>query len=99
MIGVRNLNPHFGGKRVCRPERGNPATNQSISTFNKILTSHFNTMASKMTPMPIGKYSFLVALISAQSLFGGYWAATRPEGAGWRYFSWHPMLMMVGAFA
>jgi hypothetical protein len=53
-------------------------------------------MASKMNPMPVGKYSLLVALISAQSLFGGYWAATRPDGAGWRFFSWHPLLMMVG---
>mmetsp|Transcript_20922 Transcript_20922/g.35989 ORF Transcript_20922/g.35989 Transcript_20922/m.35989 type:complete len:197 (+) Transcript_20922:51-641(+) len=52
--------------------------------------------ATKMSPIPNGKYALLLALLSAQSLFGGYYAATRPEGAGWRYFSWHPMLMMVG---
>ncbi|KAL3809712.1 hypothetical protein ACHAXA_009406 [Cyclostephanos tholiformis] len=53
-------------------------------------------MAPKMVPMPDGKYVFLLLLISSHSLFGGYYAATRPEGAGWRFFSWHPMLMMLG---
>jgi hypothetical protein len=46
-------------------------------------------MAPKMAPMPDGKYFLLLVLISSHSLFGGYFAATRPEGAGWRFFSWH----------
>jgi hypothetical protein len=54
-------------------------------------------MAPKMAPMPDGKYALLLVLVSFHSLFGGYYAATRPEGAGWRFFSWHPMLMMLGA--
>jgi hypothetical protein len=56
-------------------------------------------MAPKMAPMPDGKYALLLVLISSHSLFGGYFAATRPEGAGWRFFSWHPMLMMCGEYA
>jgi hypothetical protein len=55
-------------------------------------------MAPKMAPMPDGKYFLLLVLISSHSLFGGYFAATRPEGAGWRFFSWHPMLMMCGEY-
>ncbi|KAL3792930.1 hypothetical protein ACHAW5_006837 [Stephanodiscus triporus] len=55
-------------------------------------------MAPKMAPMSDGKYAILLVLISAHSLLGGYFAATRPEGAGWRAFSWHPMLMMCGMF-
>eukprot|EP00578_Thalassiosira_sp_NH16_P008209 CAMPEP_0181111252 /NCGR_PEP_ID=MMETSP1071-20121207/19171_1 /TAXON_ID=35127 /ORGANISM="Thalassiosira sp., Strain NH16" /LENGTH=192 /DNA_ID=CAMNT_0023195123 /DNA_START=47 /DNA_END=625 /DNA_ORIENTATION=+ len=47
-------------------------------------------------PIPTGKYATLLGTVSAHALFGGYYAATRPEGAGWRFFSWHPMLMMVG---
>lgn len=53
-------------------------------------------MAPKMGPISSGKYASLVALLSGHALFGGYYAATRPEGAGWRFFSWHPMLMMTG---
>lgn len=53
-------------------------------------------MSPKMNPIDNGKYVALLALLSGHSLFGGYYAATRPEGAGWRFFSWHPMLMMVG---
>lgn len=51
---------------------------------------------TKMEPLSDGKYAILLALIGAHSLVGGYYAATRPEGAGWRLFSWHPMLMLCG---
>ncbi|KAL7524938.1 hypothetical protein ACHAWF_001139 [Thalassiosira exigua] len=53
-------------------------------------------MAPKMKPISNEKYVSLLALLSGHSLIGGYYAATRPEGAGWRFFSWHPMLMMIG---
>ena len=53
-------------------------------------------MAAKMTPLPTNKYLLLLSIIIGHSLLGGYYAATRPEGAGWRFFSWHPFLMMVG---
>ena len=61
---------------------------------------HYNkpTMAAKMSPIPNGRYVALLALLSGHALIGGYFAATRPEGAGWRFFSWHPFLMMVGMY-
>lgn len=52
--------------------------------------------AAKMTPLPTGKYVLLLTILVAHSIIGGYWAGTRPNGAGWRFFSWHPMLMMLG---
>jgi uncharacterized membrane protein len=51
---------------------------------------------AKMTPLPTLKYLSLLAVVLGHAFIGGYWAATRPEGAGWRFFSWHPFLMMVG---
>eukprot|EP00804_Cyclotella_cryptica_P016493 CCRYP_004710-RB/>CCRYP_004710-RB protein AED:0.15 eAED:0.15 QI:67/0.5/0.66/1/1/1/3/270/196 len=52
--------------------------------------------AAKMTPLPTGKYVLLLTILIAHSIIGGYWAGTRPSGAGWRFFSWHPLLMMLG---
>ncbi|KAL3800840.1 hypothetical protein HJC23_001677 [Cyclotella cryptica] len=51
--------------------------------------------AAKMTPLPTGKYVLLLTILIAHSIIGGYWAGTRPSGAGWRFFSWHPLLMML----
>mmetsp|Transcript_31158 Transcript_31158/g.45851 ORF Transcript_31158/g.45851 Transcript_31158/m.45851 type:complete len:196 (-) Transcript_31158:133-720(-) len=51
---------------------------------------------AKMTPLPTNKYLLLLSIVIGHSLLGGYYAGTRPEGAGWRFFSWHPFLMMVG---
>ena len=51
-----------------------------------------------MTPLPTLKYLSLLAVVLGHAFIGGYWAATRPEGAGWRFFSWHPFLMMVGTY-
>ncbi len=68
-------------------------------TTQHLNTQHHTSMApasTKMEPMSDGKYAILLALIGAHSLVGGYYAATRPEGAGWRLFSWHPMLMLCG---
>eukprot|EP01082_Thalassiosira_pseudonana_P016006 g14592.t1 g14592 contig9:2223369-2224479(-) len=53
-------------------------------------------MAAKMEPLANGRYALLTTILLAHSLIGGYYAGTRPEGAGWRYFSWHPLLMMCG---
>ena len=39
-------------------------------------------MAAKMSPIPNGRYVVLLALLSGHALIGGYFAATRPEGAG-----------------
>ncbi|EED92653.1 predicted protein [Thalassiosira pseudonana CCMP1335] len=49
-----------------------------------------------MEPLANGRYALLTTILLAHSLIGGYYAGTRPEGAGWRYFSWHPLLMMCG---
>jgi len=38
----------------------------------------------------------LVAAFVAFALIVGYTAATQPSGAGWRFFSWHPFLMVSG---
>jgi hypothetical protein len=55
--------------------------------------------AGKPTPLATGKYVLFVSILVAHALFGGYWAGTRPNGAGWRFFSWHPLLMMIGEVA
>ena len=39
--------------------------------------------------------SALTAAFVAYSLIVGYYAGTRPKGE-WRYFSWHPFLMICG---
>jgi hypothetical protein len=41
------------------------------------------------------RYAILVTILVAFSLFGGYFAGTRPTGQ-WRYFSLHPLLMTCG---
>ena len=53
---------------------------------------------SKPTPLPTGQYTIFVAILALHSIIGGYWAGTRPNGAGWRFFSWHPLLMMLGEY-
>ena len=46
--------------------------------------------------MTTRNYSLLLAALISFSLGGGYMAATQPPGAGWRFFSWHPLLMTIG---
>lgn len=71
----------------------------SIHSLRYDLTPTKNTPTmAKMTPLPTNKYLVLLSIIIGHSLLGGYYAGTRPEGAGWRFFSWHPFLMMVGTF-
>ena len=53
---------------------------------------------SKPTPLPTGQYTIFIAILALHSIIGGYWAGTRPNGAGWRFFSWHPLLMMLGEY-
>jgi len=38
----------------------------------------------------------IITILVLYSVVGGYLAGTRPAGAGWRLFSWHPFLMMIG---
>ncbi len=41
-------------------------------------------------------YRAHVGLTLVFALFAGYKAAVQPEGAGWRFFSYHPFLMVFG---
>mmetsp|Transcript_13361 Transcript_13361/g.19489 ORF Transcript_13361/g.19489 Transcript_13361/m.19489 type:complete len:193 (-) Transcript_13361:1026-1604(-) len=41
-------------------------------------------------------YKKLVAAFLAFTVIVGYMTATQPSGAGWRFFSWHPFLMVTG---
>mmetsp|Transcript_7519 Transcript_7519/g.12532 ORF Transcript_7519/g.12532 Transcript_7519/m.12532 type:complete len:202 (-) Transcript_7519:179-784(-) len=43
-----------------------------------------------------GEFYALITIILMYSLVGGFLAGSQPNGAGWRLFSWHPFLMMVG---
>jgi hypothetical protein len=47
-------------------------------------------------PITDAKKNKLVAAFIAFSAILGYFAATLPTGAGWRFFSWHPFLMTTG---
>jgi protein-S-isoprenylcysteine O-methyltransferase Ste14 len=47
----------------------------------------------KITEATKNKIVFAYAVFT---VLGGYLAATQPAGAGWRFFSWHPFLMIVG---
>ncbi|CAM9482068.1 unnamed protein product [Heterosigma akashiwo] len=40
--------------------------------------------------------SLFVFIFAAFTFILGYVAATQPSGAGWRFFSWHPFLMVAG---
>eukprot|EP00565_Helicotheca_tamesis_P009630 CAMPEP_0185729780 /NCGR_PEP_ID=MMETSP1171-20130828/7238_1 /TAXON_ID=374046 /ORGANISM="Helicotheca tamensis, Strain CCMP826" /LENGTH=187 /DNA_ID=CAMNT_0028398695 /DNA_START=105 /DNA_END=668 /DNA_ORIENTATION=- len=46
--------------------------------------------------MTTKRYTITLLCVVIFSLASGYMAATRPEGAGWRYFSYHPFLMISG---
>lgn len=43
-----------------------------------------------------GEFMAIVGVLLIYSVVGGLMAGTQPSGAGWRLFSWHPFLMMVG---
>ena len=51
-----------------------------------------------LQPGPPSKtmYQALVASFILYSLGVGYWVAIKPDGSGWRLFSWHPFLMVCG---
>eukprot|EP01083_Nonionella_stella_P133024 404463_1 len=42
------------------------------------------------------RYKKYVAFTLLFALLGGYNAAVQPAGAGWRFFSYHPFLMVFG---
>jgi len=47
--------------------------------------------------MSQSRYIVTLSGIALFTLLGGYTTATQPEGAGWRFFSYHPFLM-ISAF-
>lgn len=57
-------------------------------------TPNNTTMAG--LPITEGKKNQLVVAFIAFTAILGYLAATQPSGAGWRFFSWHPFLMITG---
>ncbi len=42
------------------------------------------------------QYNSLVGAYILYTLIVGYTVAVQPSGAGWRFFSWHPFLMVTG---
>ena len=48
---------------------------------------------------PTMKHNLLVATYILYTIIVGYTISTQPTGAGWRYFSWHPFLMITGFIA
>ena len=42
------------------------------------------------------QHNVLVAIYILYTIIVGYTVSTQPTGAGWRYFSWHPFLMVTG---
>mmetsp|Transcript_36578 Transcript_36578/g.74521 ORF Transcript_36578/g.74521 Transcript_36578/m.74521 type:complete len:275 (+) Transcript_36578:105-929(+) len=68
-----------------------PAADTATDTTDNIIMAPPN---SKPTPQT---YRILVACLSLFVLLGGYYAATRPAGVGFRLpFSLHPLLMVLG---
>jgi hypothetical protein len=53
-------------------------------------------MSSKQPSSSKKNVKAIMLLLSIFSISAGYMAATQPSGAGWRYFSYHPMLMTIG---
>jgi hypothetical protein len=45
---------------------------------------------------PKANVKAVMPLLTIFAILAGYMAATQPSGAGWRYFSYHPMLMTIG---
>ena len=41
-------------------------------------------------------YALLLVGLAVASVGGGFLAGTQPKDAGWRFFSWHPLLMSTG---
>jgi len=46
--------------------------------------------------MSFDKFMKLSAILSICSIYGATSAAVQPDGAGWRFFSYHPLLMTLG---
>lgn len=64
---------------LSRYKTENPQINFPVQSLAMLpLTS---TMATKMSPLPTNKYIGVLALLSAHSFIGGYYAATQPAGA------------------
>mmetsp|Transcript_12053 Transcript_12053/g.14945 ORF Transcript_12053/g.14945 Transcript_12053/m.14945 type:complete len:223 (-) Transcript_12053:1626-2294(-) len=58
-----------------------------------ISTTLGNMVAGKLSSTA---HKILVAAFLLYSTIVGYIVAVQPAGSGWRYFSWHPFLMVLG---
>ncbi len=67
------------------------------SRDNSTTSTEFEEDNNEAMASPSSKYyNLVVATLIVFSLVVGYIAAVQPTGAGWRYFSWHPFLMVTG---
>ena len=53
---------------------------------------------SKSLPMTNMAFRTKVAMLSFVGIIGGLTAGLVPEGAGWRFFSYHPLFVSCGLF-
>jgi hypothetical protein len=74
-----------------------PATDEhhslTIETQSETVEPTTETMPSSQ------RYQTLVGTFVLYALIVGYTVAVQPSGAGWRFFSWHPFLMILGFVA
>ena len=74
-----------GGQGII-PRAHRPAAQPKQAIFERRVVCIYmlpltSTMATKMSPLPTNKYIGVLALLSAHSFIGGYYAATQPAGA------------------
>ena len=73
-----------------------PTMKKSAATALAVTVLLFLAARRQPPAMTTRNYSLLVVALISFSLGGGYMAATQPPKAGWRFFSWHPLLMTIG---
>ena len=68
-----------------------------LNQHAEIEASERNRMAPTTQPtITRSKHKVLVLMFVVFSIVMGYIAATQPKSKGWRFFSYHPLLMTVG---
>ncbi len=83
--------------QVQAPE--SPSDDPSDNPINTDISPEESSQNQTRMPGPsvsTQKHKALVGAFVAFTLIVGYTAATQPSGAGWRFFSWHPFLMVSG---
>lgn len=65
---------------------------------NSLITQSEESTTNNMPGPTISeeRKNILVLAFSIFTFLAGYIVATQPSGAGWRFFSWHPFLMVFG---